>query len=173
MDEVKNKRVEQLQVLFKSSSNRNLQPDIVQPYSSHSKIQIHFTEISDQTLSRPIQESPNFHRESQPNIVRLPRILSGIWIWAQRLVFWESSINSPPPPMALKTWPHHFPVEQAHILYSQRPISLSPRVFIPSSCLGIEWSKDLSSLCDSPSQARLSCWIFILHATLRALLLDG
>jgi hypothetical protein len=38
MDEVKNNRVEQLQVLSKSFSNRNLQPDIVRPYLSHSKI---------------------------------------------------------------------------------------------------------------------------------------
>jgi hypothetical protein len=30
--------------------------------------------------------------------------------------------------------------------------------------LGIEWSKGSSSLCDSPSQARFGCWIFILHA---------
>jgi hypothetical protein len=29
--------------------------------------------------------------------------------------------------------------------------------------LEIEWSNDSSSLCDSPSQARLGCWIFILH----------
>jgi hypothetical protein len=90
--------------------------------------------------------------------------MSGIWIWAQWLVSWESSINTPSPLTAKRAWPLHFPVEQAHILYSQRPISLSFRTFIPSSCLGIEWSKDLSSLCDSPPQARLDCWIFILHA---------
>jgi hypothetical protein len=93
-----------------------------------------------------------------------PRTLSGIWIWAQRLVSWESSINTHPPPMALKSWPLQFPVEQTHFLHSQRPISLSPRVFIPSSCLGIEWSKDSSSLRDSPPRAHLVCWIFILHA---------
>jgi hypothetical protein len=90
--------------------------------------------------------------------------LSGIWIWAQWLVSWESSINTPPPPTALQSWPLQFPVEQAHFLHSQRSISLSPRAFIASSCLGIEWSKDLSSLSDSPLQAHLGCWIFILHA---------
>jgi hypothetical protein len=31
--------------------NRNLQPDIIHPYSSHSKIQIHFIETPDWTLS--------------------------------------------------------------------------------------------------------------------------
>jgi hypothetical protein len=66
--------------------------------------------------------------------------------------------------MALLSWPHHFHAEQAHTLHSQRPNSLSPRAFIPSSCLGIEWSNNSSSLCDSPPQARLVCWIFILHA---------
>jgi hypothetical protein len=30
--------------------------------------------------------------------------------------------------------------------------------------LGIGWRKDSSSLCNSPSQAHLGCWIFILHA---------
>jgi hypothetical protein len=66
--------------------------------------------------------------------------------------------------MALHSWPQHFPVEQAHSLHSLRPISLSPRTFIPCSCLGIEWSKGLSSLCGSPPQAHLGCWILILHA---------
>jgi hypothetical protein len=92
------------------------------------------------------------------------RTMSGIWIWAQQLVFWENSINTTPSPTAQSAWPLHFPVEQAHILYSKRPISLSPKSFILSSCLWIEWSKDLSSLCDSPPQVRLACWIFILQA---------
>jgi hypothetical protein len=73
-------------------------------------------------------------------------------------------LYTPPPPMALSSWPLLSPVEQAHFLHSKRQNSLSPRASIPSSCLGIEWSKDSSSLCDSPPQARLSCWIFILHA---------
>jgi hypothetical protein len=98
------------------------------------------------------------HCPAQPNIVwnlNLSR--------AQQLVSWESSINTPPPLTAQKAWPLHFSVEQAHILYSQRPISLSPRAFIPSSYLEIEWSKDSTSLCDSPPQAHLDGWIFILH----------
>jgi hypothetical protein len=93
-----------------------------------------------------------------------PQTLSEIWIWAQWLDSWEAPINIPPPPTALLSWPLHFPVEQALILNSKRPNSLSPRAFILSSCLGIEWSKDLSSLCDSPHQAHLGYWIFILHA---------
>jgi hypothetical protein len=112
---------------------------------------------------RTYSRKPRFSRELPPDYVRSCRTMSGIWIWAQRLFSWESSINTSPPPTAQKAWPLHFPVEQAHILYSQRSISLSPRAFIPCSCLGIEWSKDSSSLCDSPPQACLGCWIFILH----------
>jgi hypothetical protein len=121
-------------------------------------------------LLEPLQNSNTFHRNPWPDNVRSsrtlsgsPRTLSGIWIWAQRLVSWESSIYTPPPPTALLPWILHFAVEQAHILHSQRSNSLSPRAFIPSSYLGIEWRKDLSSLCDSPHQAHLGYWIFILH----------
>jgi hypothetical protein len=56
----------------KSSTNRNLQSDIIRPYSSHSKIQIYFTETSDRTMSSPVRHCPappghclNF--ESDPN----------------------------------------------------------------------------------------------------------
>jgi hypothetical protein len=78
--------------------------------------------------------------------------------------FFERSICTQPPPMALHPWPLHFPVEQAHILHSKGPNSLSHRASIPSSCLGIEWSEDLSFLYDSPPQACLGYWIFILSA---------
>jgi hypothetical protein len=132
------------------------------------------TEISSWTLStpaehclvllEPLQNSNTLHRNPWPNNVRSSQTLSRILIWAQRLVSWESSINTPPPPTAQKGWPLQFPVEQSHFLHSQSPISLSPRAFIPSSYLGIEWSKDSSSLCDSPPEAHLGCWIFILHA---------
>jgi hypothetical protein len=65
--------------------------------------------------------------------------------------------------MALLSWLLHFAVKQAQILHSQMPNSLFPRVFIPSYCLGIEWRKDSRSLCYSPSEPCLDCWIFILH----------
>jgi hypothetical protein len=104
------------------------------------------------------------HRDPLHDFVRSCRTLSGIRIWAQWLDSWESSISTPPPPMALLSWTLRFTIEQAHFPHPQRPNSLSPRVFIPSSCLGIEWSKDSFFLCDSPPQAHLGCWIFILHA---------
>jgi hypothetical protein len=93
-----------------------------------------------------------------------PPDLSGIWILAQRLYFWESYIYIHPPPTALYSWLSKFPVERLHPLHSKSLNSLSPRVFIPSSWLGIEWSKDSRSLCDSPPQACLGCWIFFLRA---------
>jgi hypothetical protein len=154
---VKNNQVEQLQVILKQkplARHCPAQPDIVRAYPRNPQ----FSQSPSRTLS-----GPDGYCSAQTDIVRLPRTLSGVWIWVQRLVSWESSINSPPPPMALKTWPLYFLVEQAHILYFQRPISLSPRAFIPSSCLRIEWSKDLSLLCDSAPQARVGCWIFILR----------
>jgi hypothetical protein len=116
----------------------------------------------------PLPESaPNsnsLHRNSQPDFVRHPWTLSGFWIWAQRLDSLESPIYTNTPPTSLLSWPLHFTVEKALILHLKRPNLLSLRAFIPNSCLGIEWSKDLSSLCDSPPQAHLGCWIFILHA---------
>jgi hypothetical protein len=66
--------------------------------------------------------------------------------------------------MALFSWLSNFSIERVHPLHSKSLNSLSPRVFIPSSCLGIEWSKDSRSLCDSRPQACLGYWIFILHA---------
>jgi hypothetical protein len=58
-----------------SSSNINLQPNIVRPYLSHSKIQIHFTETPNRTLSDPAEHCLNLPKkapiftESQPDIV--------------------------------------------------------------------------------------------------------
>jgi hypothetical protein len=166
--------------LFSSIQNRTLQSDIVRYLLKINPSSKTLTETPDRTMSgltrqcpvwsdisarhfRTYSRKPCFSRELPPDYVRSCRTMSGIWIWAQRLFSWESSINTSPPPTAQKAWSLHFPVEQAHILYSQRPISLSPRAFIPCSCLGIEWSKDSSSLCDSPPQACLGCWIFILH----------
>jgi hypothetical protein len=126
------------------------------------------------TLSSPTRATPSskpIHRDTLPDIVRSsqtlfgsPRILSGVWIWAQWLDSWESPIYTHTPPMDFYSWPLHFSIKQAHILYSKRLNSLSPRASIRSSCLGIEWSNDSSSLCDSLPQAHLGCWIFILHA---------
>jgi hypothetical protein len=93
-----------------------------------------------------------------------PWTLSRIWILAQWLYFWESSIYIHPRPTTLFSWQIHFHVERVHPLHSKRLNSLSPIVFIPSSWLGIEWSKDSRSLHDSPPQAYVGCWIFILHA---------
>jgi hypothetical protein len=114
------------------------------------------------TLLESLQNSNTLHRNSwSDNVQGEP---DNFWIWAQWLVSWEGSINTPPPPTAQKNWPLQFPVKQAHFLHSQRSISLFTRAFISSSCLEIEWSKNLSSLCDSPPQAHLDWWIFILHA---------
>jgi hypothetical protein len=95
------------------------------------------------TLSDPTWASPKFKNSPQksptglcsvlPDIVWLPRTLSNIWIWAQRLVFWESSIYTPPLPTTLFTWPLCSTVVQAHFFHLQRPKSLSPRAFILSS----------------------------------------
>jgi hypothetical protein len=74
------------------------------------------------------------------------------------LYIYPFTSNSSPP------WPLHFSIEHAHILHSKRPNSLSLRASIPSSCLGNDWSKDSSSLCDSPRQGHLGYWIFILRA---------
>jgi hypothetical protein len=118
------------------------------------------TEISSRTLFGPTRESPHFFTESPSQTLSgSPRTLSGIWIWAQRLNFWESSIYTHIPPTAFYSWPLHSPVEKAQSLHSKRSKSLFPRAFIL-----VEWSKDSSSLCDSPLQARLDCWIFILCA---------
>jgi hypothetical protein len=116
------------------------------------------------TLPESTPNSNSLHRNSQPDIVRHPQTLSGSWIWAQQLDSLESPIYTNTPPTALLSWLLHFPIEQALILNSKRSNSLSPRAFIPSFCVEIEWSKDLSSLCDSPPQTRLGCWIFILRA---------
>jgi hypothetical protein len=141
--------------LIQKNIHRNPWPDNVRAHRTMSGLTGHF---------RTYLRKPHFFRELSPDNVRSYQTISGIWIWAQWLVSWESSINTPPPTTAQKAWTLYFPVKQAHILYSKSSISLSPRAFIPSSYLGIEWSKDLSSLCDSPPQARLGCWIFILHA---------
>jgi hypothetical protein len=134
-------------------------------------------ETSSRTLSGPaghclslLERAPIFHRvlarhcSAQPDIVRLPPD----FVWNLNLSpttrILGDPINIHPPPTALLSWSLYFPIEQALILKSKRPNSLSSRAFILSSCLGIEWSKDLSSLCDSPPQAHLDCWIFILYA---------
>jgi hypothetical protein len=141
----------------------------LQVFSNPSKI-----ETPSRTLSGPTRVSPEFKISSQKpptrfclaqlDIVQNPQPLFRFWIRAQRLDSFESSIYTHPPPTALPSWPLHFPVEQAHIIHSKRPNSLSPRASIPNSCLGIEWSKDSSSMCDSPPQAHLGYWIFILCA---------
>jgi hypothetical protein len=100
---------------------------------------------------------------AQSNIVRLPQTLFGFWIWAPRQDSWESPINTPPPPMTLHAWLLNFSIEHAHTLHSKRSNSLPPRASIPSSYLGIAWSKGSSSLCDSPLQACLGYWIFVIH----------
>jgi hypothetical protein len=115
-------------------------------------------------LPELVQNSKTAHRNLHLDFVRHPRTLSGFWIWAQWLDSWENFIYTHPSLMALHSWSLLFPLEQAHILYSKRPNPLSPRASIPSSCLWIEWSKNLSFLCDSLPQAHLGCWIFILHA---------
>jgi hypothetical protein len=83
----------------------------------------------------------------------------GFWILAQWLDSWDSSIS----PTVLSSWQTHFPIERVHPLHSKSLNSLLPRASIQSSLLGLEWSKDSRSLFDSPPQACLGCWIFILH----------
>jgi hypothetical protein len=97
-----------------------------------------------QTLFGLASNSNRFHRELLSDIVWLNRTLSnpartlfGIQIWAERLDYWERSINIPPPPTSLPLWPLRSPGAKAHFLHLQRPRTLFPRYFTPSS-----WSRD-------------------------------
>jgi hypothetical protein len=111
-----------------------------------------------------LKRAPTFSQSPSRTMSGSPQNLSEIWIWAQQLDFLESSIYTHTPPMALNSWQLYSPVEKAHSLHSKRHKSLFSRAFISSSCLGFEWSKDSSFLCDSPPQTHLGCWIFILCA---------
>jgi hypothetical protein len=136
--------------------------------------------INSKSFPKPFHtETPSQVLSGQPNIVWIyprcphppqrdpsrtlsgsPRTLFEFWILAQQLVFWESSIYTPPPPMALSSWLSKFPVERVHPLHSKSLNSHSPRAFIPSSWLGFEWSKD-----SSPCVIHHNYWIFILHTS--------
>jgi hypothetical protein len=65
--------------------------------------------------------------------------------------------------MGLLSWPNEILVLKAHSLHSK---GLSHSILEHSLQvldLGFEWSKDSTSVCDSPPQACHGCWIFILH----------
>jgi hypothetical protein len=72
MDEVKIIESSNSKSFPSHPQNRNLQPDIIRPYSTHYKIQIHFTETRDWTMSSPTGNclAPPKHcpeLESEPN----------------------------------------------------------------------------------------------------------
>jgi hypothetical protein len=114
--------------------------------------------------------SNRFHRELLPDFVRSyqtlsdpSRILPEIQIWAQQLDSLESPINIPPPPTTLPSCPLRSLGAKAHMLHLQRPKTPPLEISLQVLDLGIEWSKDSSFVCDSPPQACLDSWIFILH----------
>jgi hypothetical protein len=117
------------------------------------------TETSRRTMSGFTRENPKHSQEG--SVGQCPYFES----CPQRLDSWDSSIYIFTPPTALSSWLPHFFVERVYPLHSKSLNSLLPRASIQSSLLGIEWSKDSRSLCDSPPQTCLSCWIFIFHAS--------
>jgi hypothetical protein len=58
MDEVKIIESSNSKSFLSHPQNRNLQLDIVQPYLSHSKIQIQFTKTPDRIMSGPAKHCP-------------------------------------------------------------------------------------------------------------------
>jgi hypothetical protein len=66
--------------------------------------------------------------------------------------------------MARIFWHVNFTVLQAHFLQSKGLKCSILEHPLHVLDLGFEWRKDSSFLCDSPPQARLGSWIFILHA---------
>jgi hypothetical protein len=91
------------------------------------------------------------------------RTLSGIQIPAQWLVPFELSIYSPSPPMARISLPDEIPVLKAHFLHFKCLLHLIIEHSLQVLDLEFEWRKDSSFLCDSPPQAHLGSWTFILH----------
>jgi hypothetical protein len=141
------------------------------------------TESSYRTLSSPTGHCPaptglclayrnsnRFHPRAptglcpiQPDIVRSGSDIVRSSKSCQRLVPFEISIYSPTPPMARISSPVNFTVLWAHFLHSKGLKHSTLEHPLQVLDLGFEWSKDSSFLCDSPPQAHLGSWIFIIH----------
>jgi hypothetical protein len=92
------------------------------------------------------------------------RTLSGVQKIVQRLVFWERSINIPTPLTALSLGHMRFLVLKLILSISKGLKHSTLEHTLHVLDLGIEWSQDLSFMCESHLQAYLDTWIFILHA---------
>jgi hypothetical protein len=155
-----------MQIRANDNSTQNTQPE--SSYWTLSGLTGHCPAQSDivrplRILSGLASNSNQLHKEPLPDFVRSCWTLSGFQISAQWLVSWESPISIHPLPMTLLSWPNKILVLKAYFLHSKGLIHSILEHPLQVLNLGFEWSKDSTSLCDSPPQGHLGSWIFILH----------
>jgi hypothetical protein len=113
----------------------------------------------------PIKANSHSNHLSPPESVRRTKSApTRFWIWVQRLVPWDSSINTSTIPMALYLGHSIILVLKLIFFISKGPKHSILELSLQVLDLGIEWSQDPSFMCESHIQACLGYWIFILHA---------